>query len=187
MTANLSGRSMARALGWSHARYGRFETSQGASMSIQEVAEVAAVLGLELSARLYRVEDAIRDAAQQPLRTRFLKLLAPSFKAVSEVLFPHLGDTRSWDLLLRLGGQLIGVELETRVRDVQLLVRRIRDRERDGGADHVLVVLSASRHNRQLLLQLLEALGVGFATPPRELLRALREGGPLPGSGVVLL
>jgi hypothetical protein len=30
MTANLSGRSIARALGWSHARYGRFETTTAA-------------------------------------------------------------------------------------------------------------------------------------------------------------
>ena len=187
MTANLSGRSIARALGWSHARYGRFEIRSAASRSIQDVAEVAAVLGLELSARLFRVEDAIRDAAHQPLRTRFLALLAPSFKAVSEVLFPHPGDRRSWDLLLRLGAELTGVELETRVRDVQLLVRRIRDREREGGADHVLLVLSASRHNRQLLPELLEAFGERFQTPPRQILTALREGEPIPGSGVILL
>ena len=81
----------------------------------------------------------------------------------------------------------MGVELETRVRDVQRLVRKIRERERDGGVDQILIVLSASAHNRRVSAQLLEALGLEFATSPRVILRALREGRPIPGSGVTLL
>jgi hypothetical protein len=90
-------------------------------------------------------------------------------------------------MLLRLAGQLVGVELETRVRDVQWLVRRMRERQRDGGANHVLLVLSASAHNRRVLPELLQALGPEFATPARRILNALREGRPVPGSGVILL
>jgi hypothetical protein len=105
----------------------------------------------------------------------------------TEVLLPNVGDRRSWDMLLRLAGQLVGVELETRVRDVQLLVRRMRERERDGGAHDVLLVLSASAHNRRVLPELREALGPGFATPTRAIRAALRDGRPMPGSGVILL
>jgi hypothetical protein len=106
---------------------------------------------------------------------------------MAEVLLPNAGDRRSWDFLLRLEAQRVGVELETRVRDVQWLVRRMRERERDGGVDLVLLVLSASAHNRRVLPELRQALGPEFATSPRAVLKALREGRPIPGSAVILL
>jgi hypothetical protein len=103
------------------------------------------------------------------------------------VLLPGVGDRRAWDLLLRIGAQVVGVELETRIRDIQWLVRRIRERERDGGADVVLLVLSDSAVNRRLLPELLEALGPRFETPSRSIVAALRGGSPVPGSGVILI
>ena len=108
----------------------------------------------------------------------------------SETLLPLPGDLRAWDKLLRLGGaprHLVGVDLETRIRDIQALVRRTRLRERDGGVDAILIVLSDSAINRRLVGQLREALGTDYATAPRAILRALREGSALPGSGVILI
>ena len=84
-------------------------------------------------------------------------------------------------------GQLIGVEAETRVRDIQAFVRRIREREVDGGANAIVIVLAESEVNRRLLPLLLEALGPRYTTPPRRILRSLRRGRPLTGSGVVLV
>ena len=97
------------------------------------------------------------------------------------------GDLRSWDLLLRLADQLTGVEAETRIRDIQALGRKVRVRERDGGVDEILIILTASRHNRAIISELRLALGPRFGTPARELLGALRLGLRLPGSGVVLV
>jgi hypothetical protein len=62
-----------------------------------------------------------------------------------------------------------------------------RERERDGGVDGILLVLSASAHNRRVLPGLFEALGPGFAASPRAVLGALRGGRPIPGSAVILL
>ena len=166
-------------------RYLRFEG--GSDPSVPELAEAGSVLGLQISAAFHPVGEAIRDTGQQALAGRFRQILAPAWRVTAEVLLPNAGDRRSWDLLLRLAGQLVGVELETRVRDVQWLTRRIRERERDGGVDYVLVVLSASAHNRRVLPELREALGVEFGTSPRGILGALREGRPIPGSGVILL
>jgi hypothetical protein len=81
----------------------------------------------------------------------------------------------------------VGVEAETRVRDVQALTRRVRERERDGGADHVLLVLSDTAHNRRLAAQVREALGERFATSPAAVLAALRAGRPVPGSAVIVM
>ena len=69
---------------------------------------------------------------------------------------------------------------------VQAFVRRIRQRERDGGADFILIVLAETAHNRLVLPQLLDALGPEYSTIPRMTWSALREGRGLAGSGVVL-
>jgi hypothetical protein len=96
----------------------------------------------------------------------------------SETLLPNLGDLRSWDRLRRLTTSLtrhlVGADLETRIRDVQALVRRTRLRERDGGVDAILIVLSDSATNRSLVDQLREALGPDYRTSPRAILGSLR-------------
>ncbi|MEP7360823.1 MAG: hypothetical protein ABI744_04510, partial [Chloroflexota bacterium] len=156
-------------------------------VSVLEIVEMASVLGLEFRASLYPIGDGIRDAGQQALAKRFRAVVGAAWRVTAEVLLPNVGDRRAWDLFLRLASQRVGVELETRVRDVQWLVRRMRERERDGGVDHTLLVLSASAHNRRVLPELLDALGPEFATAPRVTLRALREGRPITGSAVILL
>ncbi len=55
------------------------------------------------------------------------------------------------------------------------------------GTEVVILVLAETAHNRRVLPELLEALGPEFATPGRQILRALREGRPVPSSGVILL
>ena len=145
------------------------------------------VLGLELGAGLHPVGEALRDKGHQALIGRFRALLSPAFRVMAEVLLPNPGDRRAWDLVLRLPNQIIGVEAETRVRDIQWLVRRIHERERDGGTDVVLLVLADTRANRALLNELLTALGPNYSTSPRRILGALRTGQSLPGSGVVLV
>jgi hypothetical protein len=144
----------------------------------------------------------LSDASSEPISTRpasrsetrgircssgFRSVLSDAWRVAAEVPLPTLGDRRSWDLLLRMPGQLIGIEAETRLRDIQGFVRRVREREREGGANTILIVLAESAHNRRVLPQLLEALGPRYSTSARVLLKALREGKPLAGSGVVLI
>ena len=185
-TANLSQRAVAAELGWHQSALNRLERFDFENVPLVRLAEIAAVLGLELSIRLHLVGDPTYDEASQGLIGRFLRVVSASYRVTREALLPS-GGQRSWDVLLRLASLLVGVELVTRVRDVQALVRLIRLRERDGGADHVLLVLSDSAHNRALLEQLTDALGPRFMTPPRQILQALRQGQPVPGSGVLLM
>lgn len=186
VTAGVSQRSMGAALGWSQAEYWRFENAL-VDITFRAVAQVAAILGLELSASLYAAGEPLLDRGHLELLKRFRKLCSAAFRIASEVVLPKPGDPRAWDLVLRLGDLVIGVEAETRVRDMQAFVRRIHQREVDGGVDVILVVLSASAFNRSLAADLRLALGERYATPPRALLRALRAGVPLPGSGVILI
>ena len=187
MAAGLSQRAVAQALGLSQAEYWRLENDR-VDLDIVRLAEVGAVLGLDLSASLHPAGEPVRDTAQLKLIARFRALLASAWHVMIEAPFPTLGDLRSWDALVRLGSTFrVGVEAETRVRDQQELVRRMRQRELHGGVDEILILLSDSAHNRRLVAELRAALGERYATPPRVLLSALRAGRPLPGSGVILL
>ena len=185
-TANVSQRAVAHELGWQQSELNRLERYGFPSVPLVRLAEIAAVLGLEMSVRLHRVGDPLRDRASQALIGRLLTYVASNYRVVREALLPS-GGQRSWDVLLRVGSALIGVEAVTRVRDIQALVRFIRLRERDGGVDHVLLILSDSVHNRALLDELRDALGPRFATASADILAALRAGRPVPGSGVVLM
>ena len=188
MALGFSQRSLAGHLGWSQSEYSRFESGAAPyAVRFVRVAEAAALLGLELSVGLHPAGPAIRDKGQQALMGRFRGLLAAAFEVRAEVPFPGPGDPRVWDLVLRLGDVVIGVEAETRVRDVQALVRRMRGRERDGGVDHVILVLSDSATNRRLQDELRLALGPSFSGSGRKLRAALRSGrGPF-ASGVLLV
>lgn len=187
VAADISQRAVAAALGWSQAEYWRFESGRARAKSVVDISAVASVLGLELGAGLHPAGDPIRDKGHQALINRFRALLSPAFKVLAEVPLPTPGDRRSWDLLLRLPAQLIGVEVETRMRDMQRLVRHVHQRERDGGVDATILLLAATRTNRGLVDELRVGLGENYATSSRLILRSLRSGQPISGSAVVLL
>jgi transcriptional regulator with XRE-family HTH domain len=185
--AGVSQSSLARQLGWSQTRYSQFERATRPA-TVDDVCLVAVMLGLRPRFDLFREDEGVRDQGHQRLIARFCAILSSLWSVHREAPFPTLGDLRSWDVLIRLGTAFrVGVEAETRVRDQQELVRRIRQRELHGGVDAIVVLLSDSAHNRRLVGELRESLGPDYATPARSLIRALRTGQPLPGSGVIVL
>lgn len=187
-TAGLSQRTVADLLGWSQSELSRMERLVRIDyVSLIDVAEVAAVLGLELSAGLHPAGEPLRDKGHQAVVRRLIATVHESWRVAREVLLPYPGYIRAWDVVLRMAGCIVGIEVETRVRDIQGLTRRMRTRQREGGTDVVVLVLAESTHNRRVLPELLEALGPEFATSPRAVLKAMREGKPIPGSAVILL
>jgi transcriptional regulator with XRE-family HTH domain len=187
-SAGISQRTIAGRLERSQAQISRLERCVNpAAVSVLELAEVAALLGLELSVGLHPAGQPIRDKGHQALVNRFRRVLGDGWAVASEAPFPSVGDPRTWDLLLRLPNQRVGVECETRIRDIQALARRIHQRQRDGGAHVVVLALNDSAVNRRLLPDLSASLGPTFAQSPRLVLRALRSSEPLPGSAVICL
>jgi len=118
-------------------------------------------------------------------------MLSEGWRVTNETLLPGAGEQRAWDKLLRLIGaspaHLVGIDIETRVRDVQALTRRTRGRERDGMVDSIVIVLADSATNRRLVDELRSVLGSDYSTSPRAILMALRSGERVVGSGVVLI
>ena len=189
-TFDVSMDALASQLGCSKSTVSRRLAGQDAT-TVVGLSELASALGMEVSVGLHPVGDPIRDAGQRGTGKRFDAILAPAWAVTDEVPFPIAGDQRAWDKFLRLRESippyLVGVDIEARIRDIQALVRRTRLRERDGGVDAILIVLSESSTNRRLLGQLLDALGPAYLTSARAILGALRNGRPLPGSGVILI
>lgn len=187
LSLGLSQAAIATAVGWSQQHYSRFERDQLEDLGLVQLSTVASVLGLEPSVTFHPAGPALRDKGHEALIGRLTGVLSPVWHVGREVLFPNPGDPRSWDLLLRLPDFRLGVEAETRIRDMQALVRRLHERDREGGAAALLLVLSDSAHNRRTVPDLRVALGPDYATPAVEVMKALREGAPIPKSGVVLL
>jgi hypothetical protein len=105
----------------------------------------------------------------------------------TEVPLPIDGDRRAWDAVIYGAGEPIGVEAETRLRDIQALTRRISLKQRDAGLGCVLLLVSGSRGNRRLVRQMSAALAVSFPVSSRLVLAALGAGVRPSGSGVVII
>jgi hypothetical protein len=169
----------------------RLEAGAIDDLGLVRLSEIASVLGYEVSVGLHPVGDPVRDKGQLACGRRFNALLSDQWRVTDETLLPGAGEQRAWDKLLRLIDAtprcLVGVDIESRVWDVQAIVRRTRLRERDGQVDHILIVLADTAHNRRIADELRSSLGAVYATSPRLILAALRQGRPLTGSGVVLV
>jgi transcriptional regulator with XRE-family HTH domain len=173
----LSQEAVARAAGLSAPQVSRIERGAAPAASIEQVARLLAVVGLELSARAYPAGPPLRDAAHVALLGRFRARLHRSLDWRTEVPLGIPGDRRAWDATVRGPGWRFGVEAETRPRDAQALIRRISLKARDDRVDGVLLVLADTRTDRAFLraagdvlasrfpadaVRVVEMLGVGF-------------------------
>ena len=184
----LSEAAVARAARTSRSQVSRLERAKAPNASLHEFYVLCSVLGLDLSVKVYPAGSPIRDVAHRALIDRFLHRLHPSVLCRFEVPLPAPGDRRTWDCGLLLRTQRDAVEAETHPRDVQALQRRVQlKRKDDPTAEHVLLVLSDTRYNRNLMREHGEALRADLPGDPREILAALKAGEPIRQSAILLL
>ncbi len=184
---NLSQRTLGRAIGLSDSQVSLIERGGQPDVSFVMVARLLAAVGLELSARAYPVGGGIRDAAQLALLERLRERVSRLFTWRSELPMPTAGDLRAWDAAL-IGRDLrIGVDAETRLRDVQAVDRRVMLKLRDSGFDRAVLVLAATRSNRLALREFGESLRANYPISSAEALRALAAGVDPGGNSIVIL
>ena len=155
-------------------------------LTTEDVAALGAVVGLEVRLRAYPAGDAIRDAGQVRLLERLRARLHPSLRWRTEVPLPIEGDLRAWDAVI--GGKTwqLALDAETVIDDIQALERRLALKRRDGGVDHVILLVADTARNRRALT----SAPAAFADLPlrtREILAALRDERDPGGSGIVIL
>ena len=148
------------------------------------LAAIAASVGHELRLRTYLAGDPLRDAGQRRLLGRLRVRLAPALRWRTEVGLPIDGDRRAWDAVICGDRWRLAVEAETVIGDLQALERRLALKLRDGGIEHVILLVADTRWNRAVLAApgTLSWLG----RDARRILRALGRGED-PGTSALLL
>ncbi len=189
LVAGLSQAHVAGAIGLSRPRYTKAEAGQVPTLQIREAALAGAVVGLDLSVRLYPGGQAIRDVAQLRRLDALLAHVRPPLTSRREAPLPPRNgppEQRAWDAVI-LGRDLrTCVEVETRLRDIQAVERRLGLKRRDDPPDRFLLVIAATATNRRVLAEHAGA----FADLPRLRLSAVTrdlQAGRHPPHGVVLL
>jgi transcriptional regulator with XRE-family HTH domain len=177
----LSGSTIARALGLSGAQYSRIERGLSPDLSIVQASRLLAAVGLKLNIRAFPDGEPLRDAVHANLLGRLRVEVHRSLRFRSEVAFPGV------DAMIFGPSWRMGVEAETRPRDLQALERRLELKLRDGDADWLCLLLLDSRHNRALLHAHGDALASRFPVPGRRALELLRAGVDPRGNTIILL
>jgi transcriptional regulator with XRE-family HTH domain len=182
-STGLSLEDVARACGVSRSQVDRIEQGAVEAPSLDSVTCIAGVVGLDLVVRTYPRGDPLRDAGHARLLDRLRRQLHPSLRFRTEVPLPIAGDLRAWDAVIGGDGWQLPVEAETVLTDGQAIERKLALKMRDGGFDHVVLLLADTRRNRTA------APGVQRTMPldTRAVLAALRDGRDPGASGLVIL
>jgi transcriptional regulator with XRE-family HTH domain len=192
VAAGLSYAALARALGLSKSHVARILRRGVTDVGVIRVAQVLAVVGLELTARAHPVAPPVRDAASVALLDRLRTRLSPACVCRTEVPvleLPATGfvDLRAWDLAIDGPGWTARLDAETRLGDVQALQRRIALKQRDGRVSCVILLVSRTRHNREVIRAAEASLRAQFPISPRLALQRLGRGESPRGNSMILL
>lgn len=186
----LQQKDVARVLGWSPSRVGRLERCELAKAAVVDLAAYGAVVGLQLRVQFFPIAGRVRDRAQIALLETFRAAVAPGgWQARLEDPSGQAGDLRAFDAVLSKPGVRvrIGVEAFSRLRDVQAQTRRITVKQRDANVDRLVMLLLASKANREAVREGGVILRDQFPLGTRRILEALRSGRDPGGNGIVFL
>ncbi len=186
--AGLSQQTVADAVGISRSQLSRIEHGIKLDVSIELAGRLCGAVGLDLAVRAYPGSMRIRDVAQTPLLGRGRTRLGADWRWRLEVVLPIPGDQRAWDAVgtHQATGLRIWIEAESRINDVQGLLRRIELKRRDGGAHRVVLLVNETRANRDVLAGAAAAFALAFPARPRAAIRSLIAGRD-PGGDVLLV
>lgn len=157
------------------------------NVTLEDLAVACQVVGLDLVLKTYPSGLRIRGAGSLALLGDLRVLLPRSARWQTEVPIEIPGDQRSWDAVIGLDAIRIGVEAETRLRDIQAVKRRVSLKKRDGGVDRVILLVRASRSNLTVVRNLGADLRANFPVDSKTAVAALRAGRDPGGDALVLL
>jgi hypothetical protein len=192
VAAGLSYGALGRALRLSPAQVGRLLRRQADDVGLVRVAELLGAVGLDLSARAFPAGPPVRDAPSIALLDRFRQRLhalcvVRAEVPVVELLTPGIVDMRAWDLAVDGPGWTLRLDAETRLGDVQALLRRTALKQRDSAVDCVVLLLAETRHNRATAEAARAPLVAQFPVPPRLALARLGRGATPGGNALIFL
>lgn len=184
---NLSQAAVGRAVGLSDSQVSLIERGGHRDVPFVLVARLLGVVGLELSARAYPAGGGLRDAAQLALLERLRSRVSRSLRWQSETPIPIEGDLRAWDAAL-VGPRLtLGIDAETRIRDIQAVDRRVMLKLRDSRFDRAVLLVSSTKSNRAALHHAGDGLRANYPIATRAALECLGSGLDPGGNCLIVL
>lgn len=180
-------RQVARRVGTSVARISLIERGLVPTITLRQLARIAAAVGLKLYLRAFPASRRLLDQPQLDLLAVLRQRAHRSWQWRTEVPMPISSDLRAADCTATIPGCLVVLELWTRLADVQAQTRAALLKGRDLHADRVILVLKATRANRAALRQAGPDALLSFPMPGRDVLRALAAGVDPGANGVILL
>jgi transcriptional regulator with XRE-family HTH domain len=186
--AGLSQATVARRIGISRSRLSRIEQRLERLVSAELLVRLAESVGLDLALRVYPGHDPGLDAAQRRLLRRLMVRLGPDWTWRFEVPLPIPGDRRAFDAVAThvRTGLTIHVEAETRLEDVQAVLRRIALKRRDASVLRLVLLVADTRHDRDIVRAASQELAAMFPAGRRRALARLAAGRD-PGADVLIL
>ena len=148
---------------------------------------IGAVVGIRPSLRFYPTTRPIRDQGQLELLAALNARMNPSWAHRQEVPMPHTGDLRAADQLSSIPGCRLMIEAYRRLADYQAQIRAARQKQRDLGADRLLILVDDTRVNRRAVVAIGAELRRSFPVAARSLLASLAAGTDPGGDALLLL
>jgi transcriptional regulator with XRE-family HTH domain len=186
--AGLTQKAVGAAVGIAASEVSRIEAGRRTTVSIDRLARLSAVVGLDLSVRVYPASPPLRDAGHVRLIGRFRERVSSGgWRWRPEVPVAGSRDQRAWDGQLVGADRTIATEMETRLRDIQAMQRRIELKRRDGAVDRVLLVVADTRANRAAIEAAADVLSAAYPISARAALTALAAGRDPEGDALVVL
>lgn len=152
------------------------------------LAQLAAVVGLEVSVRVHPAGSPLRDAAQLRILERFVPMAGPAWRRRAEVpVSQDPRDRRALDLVLSACEARVAVEAISRLVAAEAQVRRIMLKADVARVNAVVLVLADTRHNRAVARPAAPTLRGAFPLDQRSVIAALRNGRAPPANGIVFV
>ncbi len=185
--AGLTLEATGRRLGWSKTKLSRIERGRNPRVSLEDLILVGSMVGVRPSVRFFPTGRPIRDETQLQLLAALTRRMHPRWTHRHEVPMPRAGDLRAADQVSTIDGCRLMIEAYSRFADAQAQVRAARAKQRDLGADRLLLVIADTHTNRAAVLAAMPVIRPSFTVPARAMLAALAAGRDPGGDGVVLL
>jgi transcriptional regulator with XRE-family HTH domain len=187
ITGGRTQREVARRVGTSVARISRVERGLVTTITLRQLARIAAAVGLKLYLRAFPASRRLLDQPQLDLHAELRRRAHRSWQWRTEVPMPIPGDLRAADSTAMIPGCMVIFELWTRLADGQAQTRAALLKGRDLNADRVILVLKATRANREALRQAGPDALASFPMRSRDILRALAAGKDPGANGILFL
>lgn len=188
ISRGLSQREVAAAVGIPRSTVGRIETCRTLNASVRLACMLGAAVGLDVSLGIYPGSNHLRDAGQMRVMHRFAAKLGDMWRWRHEVELRISHDQRAWDAegVHKVTGLRLTVEVETRMHDMQAVLRRLALKRRDGDVDRLILVVADTRVNRMAIELARDMIASAFPCSARRALAYLAVGED-PGADALIM